>query len=213
MISQDILPEIISCKDEDDVFIKNEVLKHKERLLYLFFHGLTMKIIKHSMSWQPYEYLFLDSKETLWGELPVVYDFIEMLVICDIIKVNYNKTFFKIIYHKPRDVLQHVNKLIDVIGEDKYKEILKYDDNKLEDYLYNTHPYIKNAYEMDKQLWMGHDDIKDIDMDGLDDITKETLDNKLYRISEYDDFIEVTIRVIKNNNRENNEKIIKIITA
>ena len=157
MISQDILPEIISCKDEDDVFIKNEVLKHKERLLYLFFHGLTMKIIKHSMSWQPYEYLFLDSKETLWGEIPVVNDFIEMLIICDIIKVNYNKTHFKIMHHNPRDVIVHANKLIDVIGYNKYQEILKYSDYELREFLFNTHPYIKSAYEQDKQLWISNE--------------------------------------------------------
>lgn len=49
----------------------------------------------------------------------------------------------------------------------------------------------------------GFDDLKDIDMDGFDDETKEEIDKKLYRISEYEDSTDVTIRVIKNNNIEN----------
>lgn len=49
----------------------------------------------------------------------------------------------------------------------------------------------------------GFDDLRDIDMDGIDDETKEEIDTKLYRITEYEDFTEVTIRVIKNNSIDN----------
>lgn len=153
MISQDILPEIMLSKDKDNNFIKNEVLKHKERLLYLFLHKLTIRIIKHSIQWQPYEYLFLDNNEKLWGELPVVNDFIEMLIICDIIKVNYNKTHFKIIHHNPRDVLVNAKKLIEIIGYDKYQELLKYSEFELIQFINHSDIKIINAVLMDIQLW------------------------------------------------------------
>ena len=70
---------------------------------------------------------------------------------------------------------------------------------------FNFRIHKKLTYEdYHKDLDMdGFDDLKDIDMDGFDDETKEVLDKKLYRISEYEDFTDVTIRVIKNNNIDN----------
>lgn len=156
MTSQNVMPIILECLDEYDKFVKEKVLRHKDTLINLFFNRLTMRIIRHSIQWQPYEYLFLDSNEKSWGELPVVNDFIEMLVLCDIIKVNYNKTHFKITYHRARDVLKHPHHILKIIDKDEIETILKYDDYELWYYLTRTED-LYNAYKMDKQLWLEGD--------------------------------------------------------
>lgn len=70
-----------------------------------------------------------------------------------IIKVNYNKTKFRIIEHTYHDIIKHANKLIDVIGYDKYQEILNYSESELCQYINHSDIKIKNAVLMDMQLW------------------------------------------------------------
>lgn len=78
---------------------------------------------------------------------------INNLLYYGIIKVNYNKTKFRIIEHTYHDVIKHANKLIDVIGYDKYQEILKYSESELWQYINHSDIKIKNAVLMDMQLW------------------------------------------------------------
>lgn len=76
----------------------------------------------------------------------------------DIIKVNYNKTKFRIIEHTYHDVIKHANKLIDVIGYDKYQEILNYSESELCQYINHSDIKIKNAVLMDIQLWYSNNE-------------------------------------------------------
>lgn len=78
---------------------------------------------------------------------------INNLLYYGIIKTDYNKTRFRIIEHTYHDVIKHANKLIGIIGEDKYQEILKYSEYELWDYINHSDTKIKNAILMDIQLW------------------------------------------------------------
>lgn len=153
MISNDILPEIMSCKDVNDNFIVSKVIEYRS-LLYSLLDGLTMRIDKTIISYQDIDLLYIDYYERRWGELPVVEDFIKMLVIADVIRLNSDKTMFKILIHDPQHILKHANKLRELIGEDKYQEVLKLPLPDLILYL-NSNDAIKNAYNIDKQIWLG----------------------------------------------------------
>ncbi len=80
------------------------------------------------------------------------------LLYYGIIKTNYNKTKFRIIEHTYYDIIKHANKLIDVIGYDKYQEILKYTETELWEYVNHSDTKIKNAIFMDMQLWYNNNE-------------------------------------------------------
>lgn len=153
MISMDVLPEIMECKDKDDKFIVTKVIKNRN-YLYKLLDGLTTKIDRDSIDYQPIEFLEEDKHGAIWGELPIRLDFIEMLRLSNIISISEDKKYFKLLVHNPYKALEHSNKLIDVIGWDKLQEVKKLPLSDLILYL-NSSDIIKNAYELDKKLWLG----------------------------------------------------------
>jgi hypothetical protein len=153
MISMDVLPEIMECKDKDDTFIISRVIKNRN-YLYKLLDGLTLKIDRDSIDYQPIELLEEDVHGSIWGELPVRLDFIEMLKLAGIISISDDKKYFKLLVHNPYKALEHSNKLIDVIGWDKLQEVKALPLPDLILYL-NSNELIKNAYELDKKIWLG----------------------------------------------------------
>ena len=81
-------------------------------------------------------------------------DFIEMLRLSGIISISDDKKHFKLLVHNPYKALEHSNKLVDVIGWDKLQEVKKLPLPDLILYL-NSDNIIKDAYELDKKLWLG----------------------------------------------------------
>lgn len=151
----DVLDEIIECLDNENKLIPEKVLKYKNYLYKLFSEGLSLEMDLTSIDWQNIDLLKIDSNNKYWATIPTQNYFIEMLVICNIIILNQDKTKFRILVHDPRHVLKHANKLIDVLGYDKFEEVKKLPLDDLILYL-NSNPIIKNAYDMDKQLWINH---------------------------------------------------------
>lgn len=149
----DILSEIIECLDDYDILIPEKVLKHRKYLYKLFSEGLSLEIDLTSLDWQEIDLLSIDKDNHYWATLPTLKYFKEMLVLCNIIVLNGDKTKFKVLVHDPRHVLKQANKLIDVIGYDKFEQVKKLPLSDLILYI-NSDPIIKNAYDMDKQLWL-----------------------------------------------------------
>lgn len=151
----DILEEIITCLDNENKLIPSEVLKYKKYLYNLFSTGLSLELNLNTLDWQDIELLKIDKDNRYWATIPTQEYFIEMLIICNIIILNQDKTKFRILVHNPKHILKHANKLIDVIGYEKLKEV---ENLPLEDLILyiNSNPIIKNAYDMDKQLWINN---------------------------------------------------------
>lgn len=139
---------IVGKEVEEQIFYKEKY----ETFKYFRKH-CSVSVDVSSAGWQDINNLYNSHRSESDTEI-----IITSLLHYAIIKTNYNRTKFRIIEHTYQDVIKHANKLIDVIGYDKYQEILSYTETELWHYINNSNLHIKNAILMDMQLWISNNE-------------------------------------------------------